>query len=1135
MAVSDTTSDFPGYINRFAAGGSATADRWVDIRFLPRKPLQSAELNEMQLILRRKMVSLGDALFKPGGVIDGAVPVMTSSSTIQLGSGMIYFAGSVHATPQATLTIPSTGKVQVGIRLKQYEIDEDDDALLRDQAVGAANYQEPGAGRLVEDWVWGWRDENGDTEGLDEAVWQFYPIYEVLNGQIVVKSAPSVADGTLDLVARYDRESNGNYLAGGLVLTYVRQVDDNYLFNLSAGTANIDGYKIDVLTDTSLTYPVNPDVQTATGESHAVSNDVDGKYSMTLNREPLARIKFLSGVKKETVTFSGHVLGASEEVPTSKSVYAITKVSKGATVYVLNTDYIIDGDNVDWSPGGAEPGSGESYDIEYQYTSIIIDVDNAVENDGTMIYQGSTFIVLSGLIQGTPVNINYEYKLPRIDLVSIDGKRNINYADPGWRDSVIKRAQGVPQRRNPAPPPTAAHQIAIAEIYYDWVNPPIVSNVSIRAVPYDTLVDLIRRQNNSENLIGQLMLKTDRALRDPAVKKGVFVDPFRDDSLRDGGISQTAAINFDRLLNPIQGTVVSPSDLTNRSQAWLLPYTTEIIIEQPLSTMSMRINPYQSFDRPPAQLKLTPNTDSWEENNVVFLSDVTKIFDKDSKYHKNPQFGIWSKTTTTEFAGNSTIVGAYMRQLTVSFQLSNFLTGEQLTSLIFDGVNLTPAGPLTANSSGIINGSFVIPANTPVGTKTVQAIGSGLTPSKASAAYIGQHYITTTQLQRTNILLRGRHDPLAQTFTLPENRQIAAIDIKFTAKGANSNKVFVQIRETEVGFPNQEVLAEAIIDPAGVTTGQFTTATFPIPVSLVADREYAIVILTDDALHALAVAKLGDQWNNGGGDVGFVSEQPYTIGELLSSSNASTWTPHPDRDLCFRMRAAKFTSNTRTVTYGQIAFSNTTDVVVKASVERVSPETDVEFVLAETFTPSGLSGPQTHHLTEDQALLLTQRETGNVNVSAVLKGTSKYSPVVYPNPQFALGEQADTSTYFGAGIQADSNFKIVVTVEVFKPGAANCVPTVQRQVMSGGNPVITGGVYQSEYVGLLKTNVVRLSDGWQEETYKSHPDVSDTGYGGWTAPTLRGVGLDYITRCKLALTGTPRDRIYARNLAVVIK
>ena len=59
-----------------------------------------------------------------------------------------------------------------------------------------------------------------------------------------------------------------------------------------------------------------------------------------------------------------------------------------------------------------------------------------------------------------------------------------------------------------------------------------------------------------------------------------------------------------------------------------------------------------------------------------------------------------------------------------------------------------------------------------------------------------------------------RFDPLTQTFTLSESRHIGGIDLWFSNRGAKS--VVVQIRDTSLGMPTQNVIAEGSIIPASI-------------------------------------------------------------------------------------------------------------------------------------------------------------------------------------------------------------------------------------------------------------------------------------------------------------------------------
>ncbi|GHT94526.1 hypothetical protein FACS1894122_11230 [Alphaproteobacteria bacterium] len=118
----------------------------------------------------------------------------------------------------------------------------------------------------------------------------------------------------------------------------------------------------------------------------------------------------------------------------------------------------------------------------------------------------------------------------------------------------------------------------------------------------------------------------------------------------------------------------------------------------------------------------------------------------------------------------------------------------------------------------------------------------------------------TTQSRRTVTTVITTYDPLAQTFMLSEGRHVAAVDLWFKNKG--TSRVLVQIRETTVGIPNQNVIAQGYIFPADInvngthTRVLFGDATSRCPIWLDANVEYAIVILTDDPETSVAVVEL---------------------------------------------------------------------------------------------------------------------------------------------------------------------------------------------------------------------------------------------------------------------------------------
>ena len=271
-------------------------------------------------------------------------------------------------------------------------------------------------------------------------------------------------------------------------------------------------------------------------------------------------------------------------------------------------------------------------------------------------------------------------------------------------------------------------------------------------------------------------------------------------------------------------------------------------------------------------------------------------------------------------------------------------------------------------------------------------------------------------------------DPLAQTFTLPVKRQISGVDLWFAA--AATTTVNVQIRETTAGFPNQKIVADATLIPASIIVGGSNTRIlFQSPVLLLANVEYAIVVLCGDATGALSVAEIGkfdstaQKW---------ITDQPYNVGVLLSSSNASTWTAHQDRDLTFRLLEASYLSNTRTIALGNVAVTGATDLLLLSYADRPDGVTDIDYTLT-------LPDASVITVGDGQPVQLAAAITGNVAVAATLRGNANYSPTLYPGSQLVAGVVASTGTYVSRAIPGGSSVAVKVIYEAVVPSGATVV------------------------------------------------------------------------------------------------
>lgn len=389
-----------------------------------------------------------------------------------------------------------------------------------------------------------------------------------------------------------------------------------------------------------------------------------------------------------------------------------------------------------------------------------------------------------------------------------------------------------------------------------------------------------------------------------------------------------------------------------------------------------------------------------------------------------------------------------------------------------------------ADHSGIARGKFTIPANIPAGVKSVEIIGER--GSRGLAQFTGRGEITLEERRR--VITVTRYDPLAQTITLlTEGRHIAAVGLWFEDIG--DKPVTVQIRETATGLPTGAVLAETRITAAQIKgNGEETVVDFATPLYIEALQEFAVVILTDDNKHSLAIAEVG-QYDRRAGR--YVTEQGYSVGVLLSSSNASTWTPHNNADLAFRLYAAEFTATEHTTDLKTQTAHHTSDLYLMADVERPGVETDVSF----TFTADERRYP----LQDKQTGRLDVRTDGDLTAKVTLRGSKTRSPVLYPGALLALGDLQESATYISRAVVAGSG-QAIVTLESNTPSGSAL--TVEIEI---------DGTWKS----CTPENGEPLGDGWVRNEYKQAISGGDT------------------VRCRITLSGNISARPRARALRMV--
>ena len=660
------------YYNRFD-----TSKKYTKTLFLANRGLQSAELNEVQDYFNHGLKEVGDAIFKSGDVVSGCTCVIDSETgAVTVEAGKIYLDGLIREIHEGNLEIPTNVSVKIGVYYKEQTVTELEDSTLRDPAVGTRNFQEVGALRTQYLMTWAYQVD-GVTEE-DNSLGEFYTIYNVENGVLVQKALAPQMDSVSTTLARYDDESNGSYIVNGMIVTCLSSSDTEQMFSISEGKAHVNGYEVGLNTSLRSIFNNEIDLQQVESDPYIFEPDALGNMTINLNYAPLGSVDTVDITAEKTTTLiHGSYSGALDPIP-STSVLEIMQIKQGNTTYVKGTDYKLTSGRVDWSLSGAEPAPGSSYEIIYRHRTQV-----------TPTNVTDTSIDISGAVDGSMVLVTYTWKMPRYDLITIDS------------NGIVRRVKGLAHPWTPAVPKAPSGQFILAVIQQTWEtnSMPGITNTAIRATDMSEIATMKQMIEDLYYLMAQERLKTDANFSDPATKKGIFVDPFYDDDMRDQGIEQTAAVVNGRLQLPIDFSV---EDFAKDEKVYMLPYTLEAVISQPMLTGYMKVNPYSAFDPIPADLEITLNVDHWVDQETQWTSSVTQNYEQHVSYNtlksmvggQNIITGrngttVDSVSTSTQVVGTSKQKAQFMRQITQKFFIDGFKSGENIRTVTFAGKTIT--------------------------------------------------------------------------------------------------------------------------------------------------------------------------------------------------------------------------------------------------------------------------------------------------------------------------------------------------------------------------------------------------------------------------------------------------------------
>ncbi len=444
--------------------------------FLAGRGLQSAELNEIQDYALLRLKGIGDAIFRDGDVITGANCIIDGENgEVTLEAGKIYLRGAVRSVEKEEFVIPLNTTVRIGVFFALSTITELEDENLRDPAVGTRNYQEVGAARLKVSTIWGYQAES--VSSPFSASGEFYPIYNIENGVLVEHSPPPQANIVTTALARYDKEANGSYVVNGLEVMFLQREEEGkrQVFVINEGKAHVDGYEIELPHSIRIYFDEDPDIKTVESEPHTFQANSQRIMEVKVNDFPISEIKKVDiTVQKTFAVTHGSYSGAIDPIPDS-AVLEIIQIKQGDVIYENSADYKLNAGNIDWSLPGKEPAPGSSYLITYRCRTHVSPED--INEQGCKV---------RGAVDNSLVLVDYTWKMPRFDLITIDAK------------GVIRRIKGIAHPWRPSMPKAPSGQLLLCYIHQTWKEGEKVKvmNNAIHAVPMNELEAMKRGIND---------------------------------------------------------------------------------------------------------------------------------------------------------------------------------------------------------------------------------------------------------------------------------------------------------------------------------------------------------------------------------------------------------------------------------------------------------------------------------------------------------------------------------------------------------------------------------------------------------------------------------------------------------------
>lgn len=740
------------------------AKQYVQLLAVPGRVAQASEFTTLQTIIRSIIKSIGDSILKNGNIIEGC-QVIVNGEQVTVTAGKVYVDGIVMNVEETKVAINGTGAETIGVKLMEVIVDENSDPMLRDQAQGYDNYNQPGCHRLKRYLEVVANDAEAAT------------IATLIDGALAVETYAPEYDKLTQTLADRTYEESGSYIVEGLKIR-IEDVDtQSYNVVVEKGLAYVEGYRVKIpssrkiLVNKSLDYSLVPNARDRMTSS--------SEYLLDNNPyvKSITKVVGEVSVKENPPAISSNL----DEVRLENApVLRIVSVKQGSTTYKVGSSmnegdcYLRrDGTNYYLKWNGTENYPKGSYEVTYIYEKVF---EGTVDYELKEIDSAHYLSWIDGgsrPLLDTYFEVSYEQYLARKDIVYMDKLGNIEVLSGVSAEDGYAEYPEVPMHRlvlaNISNPPNGTVGIMNSN------NPVQVSNIGLKRFTMNDIQNIVNRVQTLEYDQAVMSLNDDaRQTESMGEKKGIWTDPLIDLSkidfyynLSEGNPLDTSKPIYDMALDlvgnicylPIVSNINSTSLLSTGSSvnrygrlvSLAVKEKDRAILEQTHATKTFLINPYSMFPQMP-EVSVDPAVDNWIDTEIIEVpmsinrSEIVAMSARtidttEDRFRNNSNYASQTRTsirdtsigTRTESYSTDSIISegavTYIRRRTLTVEGHNFFPGLDNIRCYFDGIPValdvisgsagTNAGTIRPDGTGYFKATFMIPENVLTGVREI--------------------------------------------------------------------------------------------------------------------------------------------------------------------------------------------------------------------------------------------------------------------------------------------------------------------------------------------------------------------------------------------------------------------------------